>query len=190
MGRSHLEIAKMEDQRTDLKMGTVQVYTGEGKGKTTAALGQALRAVGHGQKVIVIQFMKGQINYGELRAAEGIPGLEIEQYGLPTFVERGNPSTEDREWARKGMERAREVVKEARWDMVVLDEINVAVDYGLIDLDEVIDLIKARPPEMELVLTGRYATEEVIELADLVTEMKEIKHHYQKGIQAREGIEF
>jgi len=173
-----------------LKIGTLQVYTGEGKGKTTAALGQALRAVGHGQQVIVIQFMKGQINYGELKAVEDVPGLKIEQYGLPTFVERGNPSAEDREWARKGMERAKKVIREARYDMVVLDEISVAVDYGLVGLDEVLGLIKARPPEMELVLTGRYAAKEIIELADLVTEMKEIKHHYQKGIQAREGIEF
>jgi len=172
------------------KIGTVQVYTGDGKGKTTAALGQALRAAGHGQKVIVIQFMKGQINYGELRAVENVPGLEIEQYGLPTFVERGNPSQEDKELARKGVERAREILCDATHDMVVLDEINVAVDYGLVGLDELIGLIEARPPEMELVLTGRYVAEKIIELADLVTEMKEIKHHYQKGIQAREGIEY
>lgn len=173
-----------------MKIGTVQVYTGDGKGKTTAALGQALRTVGHGQKVIVIQFMKGQINYGELRAIENIPGLEIEQYGLPTFVERGNPSKEDRELARKGFERAKEVIQGATHDMVVLDEINVAVEYGLIGLDETLDLLKAKPRGMELVLTGRYAAKEIIELADLVTEMKEIKHHYQKGIQAREGIEY
>lgn len=172
------------------KIGTVQVYTGDGKGKTTAALGQALRAVGHGRKVIVIQFMKGQINYGELKAAENIPGLKIEQYGLPTFVERGNPSKEDKELARKGIERAKEVIRGAKYDIVILDEINVAVEYGLVGLSELLGLIKAKPPGLELVLTGRYAAKEIIELADLVTEMKEIKHHYQKGIQAREGIEY
>ena len=172
------------------KIGTVQVYTGNGKGKTTAALGQALRAAGHGQRVIVIQFMKGQINYGELKATEKVPGVEIEQYGLPTFVERGNPSPKDRELARKGFERAKQVVQGASYDMVCLDEINVAVDYGLIGLSELLDLIKGKPPEVELVLTGRYAAPEVIELADLVTEMREVKHHFQKGIQAREGIEY
>lgn len=173
-----------------MRIGTVQVYTGDGKGKTTAALGQALRAAGHRQRVIIIQFMKGQINYGELRAVENVPGLKIEQYGLPTFVERGNPSAEDMEWARKAMERVKEVIQGAGYDMVVLDEINVAVEYGLVGLDDVLGIIKAKPSEMELVFTGRYAAKEIIELADLVTEMKEIKHHYQKGIQAREGIEY
>ncbi len=172
------------------QIGLVQVYTGNGKGKTTAALGQALRAYGHGFKIIVIQFMKGKINYGELKAVKKLDGFEIEQYGLPTFVEKNNPSEEDLELARKGLERAKEVLKDGKYDMVILDEANIAIDYGLIPISEVIELIKNKPSHVELVLTGRYAPKEIIEIADLVTEMREIKHHYQKGVQAREGIEY
>ncbi len=172
------------------KIGTVQVYTGDGKGKTTAALGQAFRASGHGFKIIVIQFMKGQIKYGEIEAVKHIPGFTIEQYGLPTFVDKDNPSKEDVELAKKGFERAKEVILSNEYDMVVLDEANVALDYCLIKLDDVIDLIKNKPPNLELILTGRYAPDEILEIADLVTKTNEIKHHYQKGIQAREGIEY
>ncbi|MCK4307744.1 cob(I)yrinic acid a,c-diamide adenosyltransferase [candidate division WOR-3 bacterium] len=173
-----------------MKIGTVQVYTGDGKGKTTAALGQALRASGHGFKIIVIQFMKGQIKYGELEAVKNIPGFVIEQYGLPTFVDKDNPSKEDMELAKKGFERAKEVILSGEYDMVILDEANVALDYGLIKLDEVIDLIKKKPQNVELILTGRYAPNEILEIADLVTDVREVKHHYQKGVQAREGIEY
>jgi len=173
-----------------LKMGTVQVYTGNGKGKTTAALGQALRACGHGLKVIMIQFMKGSKNYGEVMIASEIPGFEIVQSGLPTFVERGNPSQEDLRLAREGMKLARKVITEATHDMVILDEINCAIDYGLVDVKDVLDLVALRPSTMELILTGRYAPPEIIEAADLVTEMKEVKHHYKAGIAMREGIEF
>ena len=173
-----------------MRIGTVQVYTGDGKGKTTAALGQALRASGHGLRIIVIQFMKGQIKYGELEAVKNIPGFVIEQYGLPTFVDKDNPSKEDIELAKKGFERAKEVILSGEYDMVILDEANVALDYGLLKLDEVIDLIKKKPKNVELILTGRYAPQEILEIADLVTDVREIKHFYQKGIQAREGIEY
>ncbi len=176
--------------QSNRRIGTVQIYTGDGRGKTTAALGQAIRAAGHGFKVIVIQFMKGKINYGELKAAKRIPGFTIEQYGLPSFVDRDNPSKEDIELAKKGFERAKKVVMSSEYDMIILDEINVALDYGLVSLDEVIELIKKRPKHIELILTGRYAPKKLIKIADLVTEMKEVKHHYQKGIQAREGIEY
>ncbi len=173
-----------------MKIGTVQVYTGDGKGKTTAALGQALRASGHGLRIIVIQFMKGQIKYGELEAVKNIPGFVIEQYGLPTFVDKDNPSKEDIELAKKGFKRAKEVILSGEYNMVILDEANVALDYGLLKLDEVIDLIKKKPKNVELILTGRYAPNEILEIADLVTDVREIKHFYQKGIQAREGIEY
>lgn len=172
------------------RIGTIQVYTGDGKGKTTAALGQALRASGHGFKVIVIQFMKGKIDYGELRTAKKVPGFTIEQYGLPTFVDKKSPSKNDIELAKKGFERAKEVVMSGKYDMVILDEINVALDYNLVPLFGLLELAKKRPKHVELILTGRYAPQELIEIADLVTEMKEVKHHYQDGVQAREGIEY
>jgi cob(I)alamin adenosyltransferase len=173
-----------------LSKGTVQVYTGEGKGKTTAALGQALRACGHGLKVLMIQFMKGSKNYGEVVISEEIPGFTLVQSGLPTFVEKGNPSDEDLKLAKEGMALAAKAVDEASCDILILDEINVAVDYALVEAKQVLDLIKRKPATMEIILTGRYAPAEFIEIADLVTEMKEIKHHYMSGLQMREGIEY
>lgn len=173
-----------------LSKGTIQVYTGDGKGKTTAALGLALRACGHGLKVLMIQFMKGSKNYGEVIISGKVPGFTLIQSGLPTFVEKGNPSEEDLRLAREGLDLAWKAVKERSCDMLILDEINVAVDYGLLEAGEVLDLIRQRPPAMEVILTGRYAPEEFIETADLVTEMKEVRHHHTKGLEMREGIEY
>lgn len=173
-----------------LSKGTIQVYTGSGKGKTTAAMGQALRACGHGLKVLMIQFMKGSKNYGEVLIADEIPGFTLIQSGLPTFVEKDNPSEEDRRLAEEGMEMAEKAVDEASCDILILDEVNVAVDYGLVKSKQVLDLIRRKPPEMEIILTGRYAPAEFTEIADLVTEMKEIKHHYMSGLGMREGIEY
>jgi cob(I)alamin adenosyltransferase len=169
-------------------VGTVQLYTGNGKGKTTAALGCALRAIGHGARVYMIQFMKGDPNYGELKAK--IPRLKIVQSGLPTFVDRDNPSEEDKALARKGLELAKNAISSGKYDMVILDEVNVAVDFGLIPVDELVRIIRMRPDGVEVILTGRYAHEKLMDLADLVSEVKEIKHHFRKGIQAREGIEY
>jgi cob(I)alamin adenosyltransferase len=138
----------------------------------------------------MIQFMKGSENYGEVIISGKVPGFRLVQSGLPTFVEKGNPSEEDLRLAREGMELARKAVEEASCDILILDEINVAVDYGLIYASDVLELIKGRPPDMEVILTGRYAPEEFIEAADLVTEMKEVKHHYAKGQEMREGIEY
>ena len=160
-----------------LSRGMIQLYTGEGKGKTTASLGQALRACGHGLRVLMIQFMKGSKNYGELLSAESVPGLEIVQKGLPTFVKKGEPSEEDLRLAAEGMDLARRAVRGAEHDILILDEINCAVDYGLVDVKEVLELIDNKPEKMELILTGRYAPHELLEAADLVTEMREIKHH-------------
>ena len=170
--------------------GTVQVYTGEGKGKTTAALGLALRAWGHGARVLVIQFMKGRINYGELEAVRSLEGFDVEQYGRETFVDRDEPAPEDAALAREALARARQVVAENAYDLVVLDEVNVAVDYGLVTLDDILDLIANKPPAMELVLTGRGAPAAFVEAADLVSDVREIKHHYRAGVPARKGIEF
>ena len=173
-----------------LEQGIIQVYTGNGKGKTTAALGQALRACGHGLKVLMIQFMKGSANYGEVRLAGEIPGFRLVQSGLPTFVKKFAPSQEDLRLAAEGMALARTAVGDGSCDMLILDEINVAVDYGLVKVEDVLDLLASRPPAMEIILTGRYAPTEFLEIADLVTEMREVKHHYASGKEMREGIEY
>jgi cob(I)alamin adenosyltransferase len=172
-----------------LVAGMVQVYTGDGKGKTTAALGLALRALGHGLKVYVIQFMKGDPEYGELRATRNLPNLVIRQYGRPDFVDRNSPEEADVRLAQQGLAHAREVISGGEYDLVILDEINVAVDFELIDLQDVLALIESKPRHTELVLTGRYASPQIIEAADLVTEMKEIKHYFDKGRRSRDGID-
>ncbi|MBW2594614.1 MAG: cob(I)yrinic acid a,c-diamide adenosyltransferase [Deltaproteobacteria bacterium] len=170
--------------------GLVMVLTGDGKGKTTSALGQALRAVGHGFKVYMIQFMKGR-KYGEVIAAEKhLPDLTVEQFGLDSFVMRDNPAPVDIELAQEGLERAQEIIASDAYDMVILDEINVALDFKLVSLDEVLELIKNKPVRLTLILTGRYAPLEIVEIADMVSEVKEIKHHYASGIKDRPGIEF
>ena len=171
------------------KSGYVQVYTGNGKGKTTCSLGLALRATGDGNKVHIIQFMKGR-RYSEIDAIELIPGLTIVQCGRDEFVSKNAPEQIDIDLAKDGFEKAKEAVLSGDHDMVILDEINVAMDYKLIDVNEVLDLISRKPSTIELVLTGRYAPQQIIDIADLVTEMKEIKHFYQQGVEARKGIEF
>ncbi len=174
----------------DNKKGYVFVHTGDGKGKTTAALGLAMRAIGHGKRVFIAQFMKGR-DYGEsLAAAKYLPDLVLHKCGQDSFVIKGDLSPLDIELARKGMEKAREAIFSGQYDLVILDEINVAVDFKLIPLESVLDLIKNKPEGLYLGLTGRYAPPEFIELADLVTEMKEIKHPYAKGFAARKGFEW
>jgi cob(I)alamin adenosyltransferase len=170
--------------------GTVQVYTGDGKGKTTAALGLGLRAWGHGARVLVIQFMKGRINYGELAAAAKLEGFTVEQYGRETFVSRDDPAAEDVALAREALARAQQVVPGGDYDLVILDEVNVAADYGLVSIHEILDVIASKAPETELILTGRDAPAEFCDAADLVSEVKEVKHHYRNGVAARKGIEF
>ncbi|ALM73990.1 cob(I)yrinic acid a,c-diamide adenosyltransferase [Thermococcus barophilus] len=170
------------------RLGLVHIYTGNGKGKTTAALGLALRMLGNGGRVIIIQFMKAPRVYGECFMAEKC-GYVMESYGLPKFVHE-KPGEDDVQAARRALERAKEVVKSGEWDLVVLDEICVALGFGMLDVEEVKELVKSKAPNTELVLTGRYCPEELFELADYVTEMREIKHPYQKGITARKGIEY
>jgi len=170
--------------------GLVMVITGNGKGKTTAAFGQALRAIGQGYKVFVLQFMKGR-KYGEFIAAEKyLSRLTIRMSGLDSFVMRDNPAAIDIELAQKGLDTAQKAIKSGKYDMVILDEINVALDFKLIALTEVIKLIKNKPANLDLILTGRYAPLEIIELADTVSEIIEIKHHYAAGIKDRAGIEY
>jgi cob(I)alamin adenosyltransferase len=172
-----------------LEHGCVQVYTGNGKGKTTAALGLALRAVGRGLKVCVFQFIKGGGRYGEHLAAEKLaPLLTIIQTGRPGWVNTSD-ITEDRLAAQEAFIRAEELLTSGEFDLFVCDEINGAVGFGLIDVEQVLELISRKPEKTELVLTGRNAHQRVIDLADLVTEMREIKHYYKAGVPARTGIE-
>ena len=169
----------------------IQCYTGNGKGKTTAALGLALRAAGHNKKVKIFQFMKGQINYGELNSIKKLsPFVEIEQCGRKEFVSKENPEKIDIDLAKNCWEKAKKAIFSGNFDIIVLDELNVALDFKLLDKDEVIEVLKKIPENLEIIVTGRYAPEEIIAIADLVTEMKEIKHYFNKGIPEREGFEY
>jgi cob(I)alamin adenosyltransferase len=170
--------------------GLVIVITGNGKGKTTSAFGQALRAVGQGYKVLIVQFMKGR-DYGEFLAAKKyLPRLTIKRFGLDSFVMRDNPATVDIDLARQGFDFTKNAIDGGKYNMIILDEINVAVDFKLVDLKEIIEMIKNKPTALDLVLTGRYAAKEIIRLADTVSEVKELKHHYTAGIKDRAGIEY
>lgn len=168
--------------------GHVQVYTGSGKGKTTAALGLALRAAGAGLKVYIAQFVKG-MKYSELDALAKLShSITVKQYGRSCFIRR-NPEKEDIQAAREGLKEVKEVMCSGKYQMIILDEANIATYFNLFSVEELLDLIRSKPEEVELVITGRMADPRIIEEADLVTEMKEIKHYYQKGVQARDGIE-
>jgi len=183
-------VASAKKSSSPSDRGLIIVITGNGKGKTTSAFGQALRAVGQGYKVFILQFMKGR-EYGEFIAAEKyLPNITIRKSGLDSFVMRNNPAVIDIELAQKGLDIARKAVMSGKYDMVILDEINVATDFKLIKLKDVIDLIKNKPTATNLILTGRYAPKEIIKLADTVSEVQEIKHHYNAGIKDRAGIEY
>ncbi|MGQ9466871.1 MAG: cob(I)yrinic acid a,c-diamide adenosyltransferase [Anaerolineae bacterium] len=172
-----------------MEKGYIQVYTGDGKGKTTAALGLALRAAGHGLRTYIGQFIKGR-PYGELEALRGYPLITIEQYGDPDcWIRRGQATPEQVAQARQGLERAREAMLSGQYDIVVLDEVNVAIWLELLTVEEVLAFLDQRPDGVEIVMTGRRAPQELIDRADLVTEMREVKHYYQIGVLARAGIE-
>jgi len=173
-----------------MEKGLIQVYTGNGKGKTTAALGLALRAVGHGKRVLIIQFMKGETGYGEQSSAMKLsPLLTIIKAGREAFVSRSNPDPIDFKLAQEGLSLAKRAIEAGECEILVLDEINTAVDFGLITLSDLLRFIDSKPETLELILTGRNAKPEIIEKADLVTEMVERKHYYRRGIPARKGIE-
>ncbi len=168
--------------------GYLQVYTGNGKGKTTAALGLSLRAAGAGMKVYIAQFLK-QGDYSEIKALERFSdAIVLEQFGLGQFV-KGKPTQAEIDTARKGLDKAQQRLSSGDYDMVILEEANVAVAVGLFSVKDLMDVIQQRPDHVELVITGRSAAPEVIEKADLVTEMKAVKHYYDQGVQARIGIE-
>ena len=170
--------------------GLVHVFTGDGKGKTSAALGIALRAAGHGLKTHITFFMKGEYPYGEQRTLALLPNISMARFGSLEFVDPANVKPEEREQARLALENARSAVHSGHFDLVILDEVNVAAAWNLIDVKDVIRFIREKPENVELILTGRYADKDVIAIADLVTEMKEIKHPYKKGIPSRKGIDY
>ena len=170
--------------------GLIQVYTGNGKGKTTAALGLALRAVGAGYRVFIGQFIK-QDNYSEIETLKSHfrEAIAVKQYGLSCFIIE-TPTEKDMEAAQKGLDDIEEVINSKDYDLVIMDEVNIATDYNLFPINDLISILKNKPKHVEVILTGRKAHPEVIHIADLVTEMKEIKHYYHKGVEARKGIEF
>ncbi len=180
--------------------GMVQVYTGNGKGKTTCALGVGLRAAGHGLNVIMICFMKAkrairdaeeEINYGEFGSTDLIPNFSIIPVGRDSFVDKENPNPIDIKMAQDGLKLAQDAIRNKECALLILDELNVAVEWNLISLEDQLGLISSKPYDMEVIMTGRYASKEVLDAADLVTEMKEIKHYYKgKKVQARKGFEF
>ncbi len=168
--------------------GFIQIYTGDGKGKTTAGLGLALRAAGHGYKTFIGQFMKGQY-YGELSSLKNLSLIDIEQFGDEVCIRRDEVTDMHRKHGQDGIDRIWQVMKSGQYNIIIMDEICVSIWFGIVGTDAVLDIMKAKPYGVELVLTGRKAPEVLIEAADLVTEMKEIKHYYTKGILARDGIE-
>jgi cob(I)alamin adenosyltransferase len=169
--------------------GYIQIYTGNGKGKTTAAIGLSVRAVGAGKKVFFAQFVKGRI-YSEVKAIQSLlPSITIKQYGLEYFIYK-NPTQADIDKACEGFAEVSEVIASGQYDVVVLDEANIAIYYHLFTVEELIGVLKKKPDETEIIITGRYAPLELIVFADLVTEMQEVKHYYSQGVGARVGIEF
>lgn len=177
------------------KHGYIQVYTGDGKGKTTASLGLAMRALGRCWKVLIIMFTKGGDNYGELVSFRNLSpqiaqNLTIIQAGLDRIVYSDNKNENDEEEIKKGWEIAKKAIKNDEYNLIILDEANIAIDLGFIDVDEVVDVLKNKPEEMEIVLTGRNANKKIVDIAHLVSEIKPIKHYWDTGIAARKGIEY
>lgn len=175
--------------------GYIQVYTGDGKGKTTASLGLAMRALGRCWKVLIIMFTKGGDDYGELNSFRELSpeisnNLKIEQAGLDRIIYKDNQNEKDQQEIKKGWEHAKSAIKNKEYQLIILDELNIAIDLGIIDIDEVIEVLKNKPDETEIVLTGRNAHPKIIEIAHLVSNIQPIKHYWDKGVSARKGIEY
>lgn len=170
-----------------MSKGYVHIYTGNGKGKTTAAFGLAVRAACSGKKVYIGQFIK-DIKYNETKIQKLLPLITVEQLGIGCFIKR-KPTKQDYDAAHLAIDKCAEILKQGTYDLVILDEINIALNYGLIEVEAVINALKKRSVGVEVVLTGRYAPESLITIADLVTEMKEIKHYYSQGVLSRDGID-
>ena len=170
--------------------GLVQIFTGAGKGKTSAALGVVIRALGQGLRVCIVSFMKGDYPYGERNILSKLPNVTMASFGSLEFVDPANVKPEEIEQAKQALATAREAMLSGSYDLVVLDEVNIAVAWKLVELDEVIRLISDKPQNVELILTGRYADTKLVQQADLVTEMLKIKHPYDEEITSRKGIEY
>ena len=175
--------------------GYIQVYTGNGKGKTTASLGLAMRALGRCWKVLIIMFTKGGDDYGELNSFMNLSpsikdNLKIVQAGLDRIVYKNNETEDDVREIKKGWELAKKAIKNDEYQLIILDEANIEIDMGILDVDEVVDVLKNKPEEMEIVLTGRNAHPKIVEIAHLVSEIKPVKHYWDTGIAARKGIEY
>ncbi|UCE98524.1 MAG: cob(I)yrinic acid a,c-diamide adenosyltransferase [Dehalococcoidia bacterium] len=169
----------------------VAIFTGDGKGKTTAAIGTVVRAAGHGFRACIICFLKGKdYIHGENSILSKLPNVTLTNFGQAGWVNRENINPEHKKQAGLALAAAKEAINSDKYDIIVLDEINITIDLGLIDLDKVIKLIKDRPKKMELILTGRYANPKLLQMADLVTEMKNIKHPFMRGVTARRGIDY
>ena len=173
-----------------LKQGLIQVYTGDGKGKTTCALGLGFRAVGQGFKVFMVQFLKTE-ETGEVAAVRRLaPDFTIQSFGIPGFPRLTDPDPQTRDAAQQAFTLARQVILGGNHDLVILDEVNLSLTYGLVSLPEMLEVLRQRPAHVEVVLTGRGAPPELVEFADLVTEMRPLKHYFEAGIKARRGIEW
>jgi cob(I)alamin adenosyltransferase len=177
--------------REDIRehLGLVHVYTGNGKGKTTAALGLALRAMGNDLEVAMVQFMKCDQYYGEYEISKKLPHLTLLPMGRDCLIHQDRVTQADLDAATEALERSHQLLHSGKYDMLIMDEVNVSTKFGLVKVEDLVQLIRERPPKVELVLTGRYAPPEIIEMADLVTEMRCVKHPYTKGVPARAGIE-
>ena len=176
----------------DIRRGLIIVNTGPGKGKTTAAMGTALRAVGQGMKVLMLQFLKGSWHYGELDAVQAFGDKFVMKQMGRGFVKVGTekPDPEDIKMVEEAWAEAERAIQSGNWDMVILDEINYAITYKMLDPEKVVAALKQKPEMVHVILTGRNAHPSIIEIADTVTEMKEVKHAYTKGIEAQRGIEY
>jgi len=172
------------------RKGLVEIFTGEGKGKTSTALGIALRASGHGRRVHIVFFMKGDFPYGEQKALRRLPNVSFTRFGFRTFVDPTNVKPEEKREAEKALDAAREAMFSRNYDVLILDEVNVAAAWKLISAEEVLNLVNDKPAKLDLILTGRYADPRIIDVADLVTEMVKVKHPYDSGILSRKGIDY
>jgi len=174
-----------------LDQGLINIFTGDGKGKTTAAIGTVVRAAGHGLRTFIIYFMKGkEYIYGENSVLSQLPNVNLASFGQEGWVDKEDVKPEHRKQAKLALSAAKEAIINGDYDIIVLDEINIAINYGLIELDEVIKILNDKPKNVELILTGRYADPKLVEMADLVTEMLAIKHPYAQGIKARRGMDY
>jgi cob(I)alamin adenosyltransferase len=173
-----------------LRRGLIQVFTGDGKGKTSAAIGTVIRALGHGLKVYIAQFMKSDYISGERQVLSGLAGVTLDSFGSSRFVDPDNIRPEEKAEAARGLAAARQAMLGGEYDLVVLDEVNLAVAFNLLGVDEVLEFIAAKPEDVGLVLTGRQADKELVQAADLVTECLKIKHPYDTGVEGAEGFEY